>query len=95
MYIPSSLSHTGPCPPSACTKGQDLPLCCHEELQKKGNFQQAHASRCNASDSSPAVKSELDWVWIEVEICSGNFQLATDPEITLFSVWDNAECTGS
>lgn len=63
--------------------------------EKNGNFQQTHASRCNASDSSPAVKGMLGWVWIEMKVCSGSFQLAADPETALFSVWGNAEYTGS
>lgn len=74
-----------PCPPSACTKGQDLPPCCHKEclaLQRKKKY---------ASDSSPAIKGVWGWVWIEMEVCSGRFQLAADPETTLFSVRGNAE----
>lgn len=31
--------------------------------EKKGYFQQTHASRCNASDNSPAVKGVSGWVW--------------------------------
>lgn len=87
------------CPHSTCAKGQGLSLHCRREClsleRKKVIFSRCKASICNASHRSPALKDRFGCGYIEMKVCSGNFQLAADSrDHSIFILGQRWGCCG-